>query len=427
MIIDLNYGIKGYPLQLPDDWDVTLIRKRAMPLPDDADLLLESAFDKPESSNSLTALASGKTSACILICDVTRPVPNGRILPPLIRRLLDAGMAPENITILVATGLHRPNEGEELRRLVGDDWVLDKVKVENHFARDETAHADLGYSSNAVPILIDRRFVEADLRIVTGLVEPHFMAGYSGGRKLIVPGVAAEASIRRIHASSVLSDEAASNCTLEGNPLHKLQMEMVEQLTPVYAVNVVLDEDRNICLANFGDLEESHLAAVEYLKQYAEIPVDKRFNTVITSAAGAPLDASYYQTVKAMVAATGALRPGGSMFVASACNDGLGSAEYRRAQERLIELGEAGFLKHIAARELAEIDEWQTQMQVRATSLGAVHLYTDGLNKADAALTGVNIVTNLEEAIGRWVEACGDKRVAVIPEGPYVIPRSVKA
>ena len=140
-------------------------------------------------------LPRGKKTACILICDITRPVPNGLLLPPLIETLTAAGISREDILILVATGLHRPNEGEELREIVGSDEIYETIRIENHFARDRKAHVDLGKTSSGIPIMIDRRFVEADLKIVTGLVEPHFMAGYSGGRKVVAPGVAYQDTI----------------------------------------------------------------------------------------------------------------------------------------------------------------------------------------------------------------------------------------
>ncbi|MBF0531059.1 MAG: hypothetical protein HQK55_17695, partial [Deltaproteobacteria bacterium] len=169
----------------------------------------------------------------------------------------------------------------------------------------------------------------------------------------------------------------------------------------------------------------SHLAAVNFIRAYAEIPIPRRFRTILTSSAGYPLDATYYQTVKGMVGAMDILEPNGRMFIASACSQGLGSPEYRQAQERLVRLGAEGFLEDIREKDFAAIDEWQTEMQLRPMRLGRICLFTDGLTAEDKALTGVEVVDSLKEALESWIGQCGDKSLAVIPEGPYVVPRYV--
>ena len=219
MQIELDYSREGLVLDLPDDLDIQVIRKPAMPLISDTHQAVLDALTKPTSSPAVAKLAQGKGSACILICDVTRPVPNQLFLQPLIRELVSGGISLDAITILVATGLHRPNEGEELASVIGDPWVMENVTVANHFARDDDMHIDLGFTSTRhTPVKIDRRFVEADLRIATGLVEPHFMAGYSGGRKVIAPGVAHEDTIRTFHSARFIEDPLAIQCNLDGNP-----------------------------------------------------------------------------------------------------------------------------------------------------------------------------------------------------------------
>ncbi len=196
MKIHMKYGKTGLSLDLPGDIDVTLIQKEAMPVLKDPEGAIKAAFANPVSSKTLREEAKGCRSCCILICDITRPVPNSLILPLLVQELVDAGMALGAITILVATGLHRPNEGDELRELVGSDWILGNVIVANHFARRDDDHEFIGTTSGGIEARLDRRFIHSDLRIIVGLVEPHFMAGYSGGRKIVVPGIAHEKTIR---------------------------------------------------------------------------------------------------------------------------------------------------------------------------------------------------------------------------------------
>jgi nickel-dependent lactate racemase len=422
MRIIMRYGKEGFPLDLPDDLDVTLIRKKAMPVLENAREAVKSAFSNSVACKPLREETKGCRSACILICDITRPVPNGLVLPPLVGELIEAGISPSSITVLVATGLHRPNEGEELREIVGDDWVLDTVKVANHFARNEEDHVFLANTSEGIEVGIDRRFVEADLRIAVGLVEPHFMAGYSGGRKIVAPGVAHEKTIRTFHSARVLEHCRAVNCIIEGNPLHEAQLEIVGMIGKCLALNTVIDEERRLSFVNFGEIEASHLEAVAFVRPYAEVPMKKRFRTVVTSSAGYPLDKTYYQTVKGMVGALEILEPGGTLVTVSKCSEGVGSKEYAEAQRSLIRLGPENFLQEIMPKRYAAIDEWQAEMQVKAMKKGSVCLYSEGLSKEQKSLTGVPVIASPAAAVMESVKVTGDRRVAVIPEGPYVIP-----
>lgn len=422
MRVLMNYGRQGLEIEFPEDWDVRVIRKRSMPVLEEPEMAVQRALEAPVGCPPLKEMASGARKACILVCDITRPVPNRLILPPLIRTLMKAGMDPSNIQVLVATGLHRPNQGEELHELIGDTWVLETVPMANHFARDEMAHVEIGNSSHGIPILLDRRFVQADLRIVTGLVEPHFMAGYSGGRKVVMPGVAYEKTITALHTARFFEHPRSANCILEGNPLHEAQLEVVGLLGKTFAINTVIDEQRRLSFVNFGEITQSHLEAVSFVRPYAEVKVSERFRTVVTSSAGYPLDRTYYQTVKGMVGAMDLLEPGGDLFIVSEISEGFGSQEYRDAQRRLVELGPEGFLREILPRDHALIDEWQTEMQIKPMRKGTIYLYTRSLTPEERALTGVQVIDDLEGEIRKSVERSGQKRVVVIPEGPYVVP-----
>ncbi|MFK7889219.1 MAG: nickel-dependent lactate racemase [Granulosicoccus sp.] len=423
--VDLLYGRGTLTVKLPPDAQATVIRKPEFPKPDSAEEVFRAAMSNPVNSGSLAQLCSGCKSACILICDITRPVPNKVFLGPMIREMMSNGIAPANITVLVATGLHRPNEGDELAELVGDPWVLQTVEVANHFAMNEDDHVNLGVTSTkGTPVKLDKRFVEADLRIATGLVEPHFMAGYSGGRKVIAPGVAHHETIRTFHSARFMEDPAATQCNLSHNPLHEEQLEIVRMLGDVYALNTVIDEDRDLIYATFGEVVASHLQAVEYVRGFTEISVGRRFNTVVTSAAGYPLDQNYYQTVKGMVTPLDIMEPGGSLIIVSQCAEGIGSEHYRQAQAKLVSLGPDAFLQTLMSKQLADVDEWQTEMQLKSTGRGSVYLYTTGLSDDDHELTGVQRVTDLEAAIAQSIQRHSDVDIAVIPEGPYVVPFS---
>jgi nickel-dependent lactate racemase len=421
--VEILYGKTGLAVSLPARAQPTLIGKRPLCKTPDPHAAVREALARPVDARPYAELVRARRSACILICDITRPVPNHLFLRPLIEGLIDAGMPRERITVLVATGLHRPNEGAELEAVVGDRWVLDTVRVENHFARDGAAHVDLGTTGRrGTPVKLDRRFVEADLRIATGLVEPHFMAGYSGGRKVIAPGVAHEDTIRTFHNARFMEDPAAIQCNLDRNPLHEEQLEIVRMLGEVYAVNTVIDEDRDLVHVNFGEIIRSHLRAVEFVAESTRVPIGRRFSTVLTSAAGDPLDKTYYQTVKGMVTPLDILEPGGTLVVASACSEGLGSHEFRASQARLVDMGPNAFLESLLGKRFADIDEWQTEMQLKPMRAGRVQLYTTGLDAEDRRLTGVETIDSVERALETAVVRARDTAIAVIPEGPYVVP-----
>ena len=266
--IALLYGRGQLKLRMPAHAEVTLIEKGKLQKIADPAAAVRQALSEPIHSPSLAELARGRKSACILICDITRPVPNHLFLRPMIETLVASGIALNSIAILVATGLHRPNLGEELAELVGDPWVMERVRIENHDARNDADHVDLGLTATrGTPIKLDRRFVEAELRIATGLVEPHFMAGWSGGRKVIAPGVAHHETIRTFHSARFMEDPLAVQCNLIGNPLHEEQLEIVRQLGDLYSLNTVIDDDRDLAYVNFGEIVASHAAAVEFVER----------------------------------------------------------------------------------------------------------------------------------------------------------------
>ena len=422
----IAYGRGHLPLLMPPGAEVTVVRKAALPkLPDTAAAIRRALDAEPVGSAPLAALAQGRASACILICDITRPVPNRLFLRPMIETMVAAGIPLDRITVLVATGLHRPNLGDELAELVGDPWVLAEVRVENHDARDEAGLVDLGRTATrGTPVKLNRLFVEADLRIATGLVEPHFMAGWSGGRKVIAPGVAGHETIRTFHSARFMEDPLAVQCNLVGNPLHEEQLEIVRTVGDCYALNTVLDEDRDLVCVTFGEIIASHAAAVAFVAGATRVPVGRRFKTVVTSSAGYPLDKTYYQTIKGMVTPLDILEPGGTLIIASECSEGFGSDAFRAAQRRLVDLGPERFLATLTAKTLADVDEWQTEMQLKSLRRGRVALYTTGLDAHDLAVTGVDIVTDIDGAIAAAMARAGDPAVAVIPEGPYVIPHA---
>jgi len=220
-----------------------------------------------------------------------------------------------------------------------------------------------------------------------------------------------------------MEDPMADNGILDGNPLHQDQLEIVAMVGGALAVNAVIDDARRVSFVNFGEIVESHLQAVAFTRPFAELQVPRCYRTVVTSCAGYPLDSTYYQTVKGMVGPLGVLAPGGTLIVASECAEGMGSAEFVDAQRRLLALGPDGFLDSLLAKRHAAVDEWQTEKQLKPMRAGRVRLYASGLTGEDRTLTGVEMIDSVVDAIAESVAAAGDPHVAIVPEGPYVVPQ----
>ncbi|OED40735.1 hypothetical protein AB833_11830 [Chromatiales bacterium (ex Bugula neritina AB1)] len=424
MKIDLAFGHNGLTVDLPPAAKATVIRKPEQVINAEAQQIINDALANPIGCKTLPEVAHGLKTACILICDITRPVPNRLFLRPLIEQLTSAGMLLDGITVLVATGLHRPNLDDELAELIGDPWVAEHVRVENHYARDEAGCVHLGTTKkHSVPVGLNRLLVDADIKIATGLVEPHFMAGYSGGRKVIAPGVAHHQTIRTFHSARFMESPYATSCNLDENPLHETQLEIIEMLDgPVLGLNTVLDEHRNLVFTSFGEIVASHMKAVSFARDSCEVTVERKYKTLLSSSAGYPLDKTYYQTVKGMVTPLDILDKGGDLIIVSECSEGFGSEEFCEAQKRLVSLGPEAFLQTLLAKSLAEVDEWQTEMQLKPMRVGRIKLYAPNLGNDAAAITGVEMIDDITAAISESLSRHRDNEIAVIPEGPYVVP-----
>ena len=423
MILNLKYGRTGLDVEFEES--TTVFRTRDMPVIGNPTARLKEFLERPIATLPLGEIARGRRNACIVVSDITRPVPNKILLPPIIETLKRSGMRPDDIFFLVATGLHRAPTDAELREIFGEE-LLAAHRVVSHDARDESRMSRIGRTGRGTPIDINRAFLESDLRIVIGLVEPHFMAGYSGGRKSVAIGLCSVESVKRLHGTGFLEHPGARNCELGGNPLHAELTEIAAAAGVDFCVSAVIDAGRRIGGIFCGDVVESHAAACEFAEKYCVARSDRAFDVVVTTAGGYPLDTTYYQAVKGLVGALDILSPGGALILASECSAGLGSAEFRLGLERLRELGDCDdFLRHIAEPANFVVDQWEVEMLVKALRGGDIYMYSTGLPDFDWPLTFARRVGSVREGLdlasaGRR----GAGRIAVIPEGPYVIPKS---
>jgi nickel-dependent lactate racemase len=424
MKIKLDYGRTGLDVTLPDDRLVGPLSIRpAAPLPDPDAAILQ-ALNNPTGTRPLAELARGKKDACILVCDITRPVPNSRILPPMLRILEEQGIPRERIIILNATGLHRPNEGAEMVELVGE-YVATNYRCENHFGKRLAEHTFLGTTPNGVPAWIDTRYVTADLKITTGLIEPHLMAGYSGGRKVICPGIAALETVRVWHGPRFLEHPKADCGSVEGNPVHEENTRIALMAGCDFIVNVCIDGARRITWVGAGDMIKAWQEGVRFVADVVKAPVPEPVEIVVTSCAGYPLDTTWYQAVKGLTGCMGIVKEGGTIILAASLSEGLGSPEFQKQleQSRYMKRHPSGKLMEGPTAEHCEMDEWQLLMLSKVLDHCKVKVYSDGLPADVLRRCAVEPVASMEAAVAASLAEYGPSaRIAVIPKGPYVLP-----
>jgi nickel-dependent lactate racemase len=381
---------------------------------------MEAALAAPLNSPPLKEIARGRRTACILVSDVTRPVPNGEILPPILAHLKAAGIADENILLLIATGLHRPSTQAERLEMLGGE-IVTAYRIEDHDGRDLAMHRYLGDTPRGIPAWIDKRYVDADLKIVTGLVEPHLMAGYSGGRKAICPGISAVETIRRWHGPELLESDLACVGSLKGNPVHEEAVEVAKLAGCDFAVNVVLDSQRRVAALHAGALGVVFEAAVSSFNRIGRVDIDRPAPIVVTSSAGYPLDATWYQAIKGLTGALPAVERGGTIIMAAGLREGVGGEEFRQVVSATRSFEE--FMCRLRQEGYFAIDQWQYEELVKAARQAQIMVYSDESRRADLARSHVQPVESVESAVHEALLRHGKSaRILVIPHGPYVLP-----
>jgi len=411
MQIHLDYGRTGIGVEIPDHCRPEVLNLRMLePLPDPSAAIAE-RLERPIGAAPLREIATGKTNACILVCDITRPVPNELILRPVLAVLEAAGIPRKDILILVATGLHRPNLGAELVEMLGEEIVAN-YRIENHFGNEKDQHAFLGVTPNQVPVWLDRRYVEADLKITTGLIEPHLMAGFSGGRKVICPGIAGIDTVRAWHSPRFIEHPRATCGIVDGNPVHEENTRIALMAGCDFIVNVCIDGARRVTSVVAGDMIEAWKAGVADCERQVKVEVREPMDIVVTSCAGYPLDTTFYQSVKGLTGALPIVKKGGTIVMVASLSEGIGSPEFQEL-----------FMEQIMDANFFKMDQWQLEELAKVTRHCRVRIVSDGLPASTLARFFVSPSDSVESAVREALDEYGpSSRVAVIPKGPYVLP-----
>jgi len=418
VLVRLDYGSDGLEVDLPQA-PVTVIEpvfRQADPDPHGA---LVAAMRAPIDSPPLRSLAKPGQKVAISVCDITRAQPRREMLRAIFEEIPD--IPGRDITILIATGTHRINTADELERMLGHD-ILDRCRVINHDSRDDASLERIGLTSTGVDVRLNREWLAADVRITTGFVEPHFFAGFSGGPKMVAPGLAGLATVMTLHDAARIGHPNATWGITEGNPIHDDVRAIAAMAPPTFSIDVALNRDQKITAAFAGNLFSEHKRACAHVKATAMRAVPAPFDVVLTTNSGYPLDQNLYQAVKGMSAAAQIVKPGGVIVCAAECRDGLPShgsyGEVLRSQP-----DPSALLAMIRGRGYSRPDQWQVQVQAQIQLKARVMVKTAGLQPDEVRAAHFTPVTDVAGAVREALSAAGPAAtLCVLPQGPQTIP-----
>jgi lactate racemase len=419
MHIKLAYGRNDLTVTLPDTVDV--LAPRFLPgLPDENKALRE-ALRNPIGSAPLAELVKPGDDVVVVHTDITRATPNDRILPVLLDELESSGIERENITLLNGLGTHRLQTKAELRAMLGER-IVENYRCLQHDCHDEANLITLGDNSLRHPVRINRPYLEADVRILTGFIEPHFFAGFSGGPKAVIPSLSGAESVFINHGLEMIAHPKATWGVLEGNPIWEEMRAVALHTNPSFLLNVSLNVKHEITGIFAGNMLSAHSKGCAFVKENAMREVDKPYDIVITTNRGYPLDQNLYQTVKGMSAANQIVRQGGSIIMVAACEDGL--PNHGRYAALLAEAGSPqGVIDMISKPGYCEQDQWQVQIQAQIQLRADVYVYSDSLSDQQIKRALFIPCRNIAQTVSQLLEKYGSQaRICVIPEGPQTIP-----
>lgn len=414
--IDISYGRYGLSLEIPDDSRV--LRTKKVAAVDDEQAAILAALRSPTEKPPLSSLVGSGTRVVVTHSDITRATPNRRLLPVILKELEDNGVRREDITLLNALGTHRPQTNQELRTLLGDH-IVENYRCEQHNAFNDEGLISVGKTSLGNDIRLNKLLIEADFKIFTGFIEPHFFAGFSGGPKAVLPALAGAESVYTNHGFKMIAHPSATFNITHGNPIWEEMKEAAEKVSNSFLVNVTLDREHRITGVFAGDVISAHSKGCDFLRDNSVVTVDEPFDIVITSNSGYPLDQNLYQCVKGLSAAKHAVRKGGAILMVARCEDGLPDhGSYASLLKRADSPN--GILSMISQPGFQEQDTWQVQTQAYIQQHAEVHLFSEGLQNTMIKNAMMIPCRDISDTLSQLMRRFGNK-VCVIPEGPLVI------
>jgi nickel-dependent lactate racemase len=420
MKITLKYSTEGVPIEIEATPGFVGVLEPSEPAPVQNPLAaIAESLRQPIESRPLREISRGRKNACVVISDITRPAPNRLILPPILEVVETAGIPRSAVTILVATGIHRPSTEEEHVRLVGPE-IAGAYRIMDHLSKKSEDMVEVGKIAGEVPALVNRLYVEADLKILTGFIEPHMWAGYSGGRKSILPGISSVETLQFMHGPEMIAHPMTEYGQLEGNLFHEAGLRVMEKAGADFVVNVTLNKKREVTGIFSGHPVKAHLEGCAFLAKHCVRELDAPLDFIVTTNAGAPLDCNLYQSVKGMTGAATVVKPKGDILIATRCAEGAGSPEYKEVLEMVD--SPSSFVCRILQKEFFIPDQWCAQEMYQVLMEKNVWIYTEGFSSEELRRYHLRPVDSIEGCIRGLLEKHGtNARWAVVPDGPMVI------
>ncbi|HEY2934865.1 MAG TPA: nickel-dependent lactate racemase [Acidobacteriota bacterium] len=417
MLIELAYGRSGLSVDLPGE--ATVIEPAYIPGLHDECLALQQALRNPVAGRPLRELVASRQRIAIAVCDITRPMPSARVLPLLLNEI--SHVPSDRIAILVATGTHRGNTPAELEAMLGRE-VTGRYSVINHDGRDEANLAFVGRTERGIPIWLNRRWMEADFRITTGFIEPHFFAGFSGGPKMVAPGLAGLETVMHLHGADLIAHPDSTWGITQGNPIHDSIREIARRTAVHFSVDITINRDHRITGVYAGELFQAHAAGCLFAKETAMRPVPDPFHVVVTTNSGYPLDLNLYQAVKGMSAAARVVAQGGTIICAAECSNGIPDhGEYGK----ILRSGRspADLLAQIQMPGYRRQDQWQVQVQAMIQQKARVLFKNSFLSTEQVRSAHLEPIDDVPKAVQDSLREHGaGSRLCVLPQGPMTIP-----
>lgn len=412
----LLYGKNGLALDLPDD--IFLVEPNHLPGLENDEGAIKDALRNPIGTSPLKEMVKSTDTVAIVISDITRPTPNHKLVPLLVQELEHVPL--ENFVIINGTGTHRDQTRDEFVHMLGE-WVVNNIRIINNNCHDKNTLVNLGKSKFGCDVYLNKDYVEADFRIVTGFIEPHFFAGFSGGPKGIMPGIAGIETIMTFHNARMIGDPRSTWGNMVDNPVQEMTREINRMCKPDFMLNVTLNRDKEITSVFAGELYEAHDKGCAFVKEHAMIRCEERFDVVLTSNSGYPLDQNLYQAVKGMSAAHKIVKKGGAIIIASECSDGLPS---HGNYSKIFEMAKSpqALLDMINDPEFKMFDQWQVQKQAVTQVWADIYVYSE-LTDEQVYGTMLKPTHNIEQTLKELKLVYGeDMSIAVLPLGPLTIP-----